>query len=262
MSDNEYKEILITLIACTVLFLVLAAIILLFLYLYQRRRFIQQQEVNELQQQFKEQSLKAQLEIQEQTFLAISQEIHDNVGQILSLAKVQINILHETEHFDKPLLEATRDNIGKAMADLRDLAGSLNSDRLRNNSVHDTLFREADRINRTGTILAGVQVEGEPRELEPRKKLILCRILQECIQNCIKHAEASRISILCQYQRDAIHVLIEDNGKGFDPETVLQNGNGQGLSNIQTRVRLTGGTHHIHSLPQEGTRIQLTIPYE
>ncbi|HMI63946.1 MAG TPA: histidine kinase, partial [Puia sp.] len=198
MPDNQYKEILIVLIACTVLFLVLAAIILLFLYLYQRRRYEQQRQLTDLQQQFREQSLKAQLEIQEQTFLAISQEIHDNVGQVLSLAKVQVNILHETGQLDKELLEATRDNIGKAMADLRDLSGSLNSDRIRYSPIHETLMREADGINRTGTILAEVQIEGEAREMEPQKKLILCRILQESIQNCLKHSGASRILILCR----------------------------------------------------------------
>jgi two-component system NarL family sensor kinase len=262
MRDKQYNEVLVALIACTLLFIVLAAIILLFLYLYQRRRFAQQQQLTAMQQEFKEQSLKAQLEIQERTFQAISQEIHDNVGQLLSLAKVQINILHETRRLDLALLAATRDNIGKAMTDLRDLSGSLNSERLRYRSIHDTVFLEAERINRTGTIVAQVEVEGETREMEPQKKLILCRILQESIQNCIKHADASCVSILCRYLPDEVYVSIRDNGKGFDLEAVLLQGSGQGLSNIKTRVQLTGGTHNIQSMLQEGTHIQITIPYE
>jgi len=262
MSDNQYQEILIVLIFCTILFLVLAAIILLFLYLYQRRRFAQQQQLTELQQQFKEQSLKAQLEIQEQTFHAISQEIHDNVGQVLSLAKVQINIMNESERMDKAMLEDVRDNVGKAMTDLRDLARSLSSERIRSCSIHETLLQEADRINKTGVIRAEVTVEGEVREIGAQKKLILFRIIQESIQNCIKHAEAETVFIFIHYQADGVYVSIRDNGKGFDPAVALQNGSGLGLGNIRTRVHLTGGTYAINSVLQEGTHITLTIPYE
>jgi signal transduction histidine kinase len=262
MPDNQYQEVLIVLIASITLFLVLAAIILRFLYMYQRRRYLQQQQLTDLQRQFNEQSLKAQLEIQEQTFLSIGQEIHDNVGQVLSLARVQANIMHERERMDLDLLLALKDNIGKAMTDLRDLAGSLNSERIRNSSIHETLLQEAERINRTGTIRTDITVEGEARQMESGKKLILFRILQESIQNCLKHAEASQISILFQYRPDCIHVSVRDNGKGFDPDAVFRNGNGQGLSNIQTRVRLTGGSHTIHSIPDEGTHLTLTIPYE
>src|ERR1700759_5344543 len=121
MPDSQYKEVLIVLIACITLFLVLAAIILLFLFLYMRRRLLQQQQVMDMQREFREQSLKAQLEIQEQTFLAISQEIHDNVGQVLSLSKVQINIINERQQLDQDMLQAVKENIGKAMTDLRDL---------------------------------------------------------------------------------------------------------------------------------------------
>lgn len=105
MADNQYKEVLIVLVACIVLFLILAAIILFFFFLYQRRRYQQQRQMAELQLQFREQSLKAQLEIQETTFHAISQEIHDNVGQLLSLAKVQINIMDESQRLDEELMD-------------------------------------------------------------------------------------------------------------------------------------------------------------
>jgi two-component system, NarL family, sensor kinase len=260
MPDSQYKEVLIVLIACMVLFLTLAAIILLFLYLYQRRRYLQRQQLVLLQQQYTEQTLQAQLEIQEQTFIAIGQEIHDNVGQVLSLVKVQVNIIHETERIDMQLLQAMRDNISNAMTDLRDLSRSLNSERIRSSDIHEVAQQEAERINRTGIMRAEVAVEGTVKEMQPEKKLILFRIIQESLQNCIKHAEASRVSICCRYLEDEIQITILDNGKGFDPEAV--SGNGQGLGNIHARVRLTGGTHRIQSRVNEGTLINITIPYE
>ena len=262
MPDTQYNEVLIVLIACIALFLVLAAIILLFLYLYQRRKFVQKQQVAEMELQFREQSLRAQLEIQEQTFVAISQEIHDNVGQVLSLAKVQINVMNERGQMDKGMLEDIRENIGKAMSDLRDLARSLSSDRIQSRSLPETLAQEVDRINKTGLIRAEMLVEGSPREIEPGKKLILFRTIQESIQNCIRHAEGTRISIQLCYQADGIQVTISDNGKGFDTEAVLQHGGGLGLNNIRTRMRLAGGGSVIESVLTQGTRIYLTIPYE
>ncbi|HEY4063718.1 MAG TPA: ATP-binding protein [Puia sp.] len=262
MPDNQYKEVLIVLVACITLFLILAAIILFFLFLYQRRRYVQQQQMAELQLQFREQSMKAQLEIQEQTFHAISQEIHDNVGQVLSLAKVQINIMNESERMDKGMLQDVRENIGKAMSDLRDLARSMSSDRVRSCTLHETLLQEAERINKTGIIRVEVTVEGDAREIEAQKKLILFRIIQEGIQNCIKHAGAGVIFIRFGYYPEAVHISIRDEGKGFDPAVILQGGNGMGLGNIRTRVHLTGGTHTIESGAGEGTHIRLTIPYE
>ena len=262
MPDNQYKEVLVVLIACIALLLVLAAIILLFLFLHQRRKFALQKQVAELELQFREQSLKAQLEIQEQTFLAISQEIHDNVGQILSLAKVQINVMNASDHLDKGMLQDIRDNVGKAMTDLRDLARSLSSDRIQSNGLQQTLTQEVERINKTGLIRAEVTVTGDVREIEPRKKLILFRTIQESLQNCIRHAEATSISILLDYHDQCVEVSIRDNGKGFDTEAVMQRGSGLGLGNIRTRMRLAGGSTIIKSVIPGGTQVHLSIPYE
>ncbi|HXB91469.1 MAG TPA: ATP-binding protein [Puia sp.] len=262
MPDNQYKEVLIVMVASIMVFLSMAASIVIFLYHYQRRRFQQQKQMSDLQQQFKEQSLKAELEIQEHTFHAISQEIHDNVAQSLILARVQIHTLHENGQAPGELLTSVQENIVKALTDLRDLSKSLNSDRIRSASIHETFLQEADRINKTGILRAEVAVEGEAREIEPQKKLILFRILQECIQNCVKHAEASEIYVLFRYLAKGIHITIRDDGKGFDTEDIFGNSSGQGLENIRTRIQLTGGSHHVKSRPQEGTEITLMIPYD
>jgi two-component system, NarL family, sensor kinase len=262
MPNSNSEEVVIVLIACMVLFLILAAIILLFLIFYQRRRFQQRQQLTDLQQQFKLQSLKAQLEIQEQTFLAISQEIHDNVGQVLSLAKVQVNIMTESDKTERSMLLEIRDNIGKAMADLRDLARSLSSDRIQSCGLRETIAQEVDRINKTGIIRTELAIQGEIRDVDPRKKLILFRIIQESIHNCIKHAEATTISIHLHYRKEDVHVSIMDDGKGFDPAALLQGGSGMGLGNIRTRVQLTGGISTIESAIGKGTTITLKIPYE
>jgi hypothetical protein len=262
MPDTQYKEVLISVLASMVLFLVLATIILAFLFKYNQRRRFQQLQVLELKQQFQEQSLKSQIEIQEHTFQAISQEIHDNVGQILSLAKIQVNIIRESPDHDPDILDALKDNIGKALSDLRDLSRSLNSENLQNSSIHEVLQEEADRINRTGLIQTTVVIEGLFREMNHQKKLIVFRIVQESIQNCLKHANATQIGIFCQYHPQEMVIRIHDNGIGFDTAASCATSHGQGLANIHRRVNLTGGNHTIHSVLQKGTQVTLTIPYE
>ena len=84
-----------------------------------------------MQADFNQQLLQSQLEMQEQTFNIISTEIHDNVGQILSLAKVQLNIIDQGEMLDRSLLADAKESVSKAMIDLRDIAKSLNSERIK-----------------------------------------------------------------------------------------------------------------------------------
>jgi signal transduction histidine kinase len=256
------KEIISIVLVGTFITLLLAVFLVSFVYFYQRRRFAFLREKQQIKSQFQEELLKAQLEMQEQTFRAIGEEIHDNVGQLLSLARVQINIIDESGLLDKAVLYAARENIGKALMELRDLSKSLHTERLQNLSIHETLLQEAERLNRVGVLKASIQVEGVIRELDSQKRLILFRILQESIQNCLKHAEATELAICFVYREGEVGVSIRDNGKGFDPVVVAQRREGQGLGNVRNRVRLTGGQCVISSALLSGTEINLTIPYE
>lgn len=220
------------------------------------------EEIKIINETYKNELLKAQLEIQEQTFNNISQEIHDNVGQILSLAKVQINIMNESESMSREMLNEVKENVGKAMTDLRDIAKSLSSERIRSLSIHSAVSNEAERINKSGISQVTVSVDGDELKMNEQKKLILFRIIQESLQNSIKHANASQIKIHFHYLPDNLHVIIRDNGKGFDTEEALKNNSGLGLLNIKTRAALTGGTSTIESVLNEGTTININIPYE
>ncbi len=262
MPDNQYKEVLIVIVACIVLFLVLGGIILLFLFLYQKRKFFQRQQLTEMEKEYNEQLLSTQLEIQEQTFNHISQEIHDNVGQILSLAKVQINIMNESEDLNKEMLDEVKQNISKALTDLRDIAKSLSSERIRSMSIVSAVTIETERINKSGIIYAEVSCSGEERKMDDHKKQILFRIVQECLQNIIKHAQASEVNLKFNYMPEGLDVCVEDNGKGFDVNKAMSNNLGLGLSNIKNRASLIGGALAIESTLNEGTTVNISILYE
>lgn len=260
MPDTQHNEVFISVLACSAIFVVLTAVIFIFLLKYAKRRRLQELQMLELRQAFQEQSLQSQIEIQEHTFQAISQEIHDNVGQVLSLAKVQANILRERKDHQPELVEALKDNIGKALQDLRDLAHGLNHDRLRYIDIHEAIAHEAARISRTGRLQVAANSRGSKQELQDQKKLILFRVVQECLQNCLKHAAATNIDIFCNYGQDDITIDIRDNGIGFDNK-VLVGSKGQGLATIRKRVELAGGKYNIDSVINQGTHITLTVPY-
>ncbi len=118
------------------------------------------------------------MEIQEQTFNDISQEIHDNVGQILSLAKVQINIMNESETMSRDMLNEVKENVGKALADLRDIAKSMSNERIKDLSIQMAVSNEVDRINKSGVCIVNIYNDGEEKKMGEHKKLILYRIIQ------------------------------------------------------------------------------------
>ncbi len=250
-------------VVISIVILLLAGFFILTLVAYsnnRKKKFILEKQ--SLEAAFNQQLLQAQLEIQEQTFNDISQEIHDNVGQILSLAKVQINIMMEGNEMNPAMLIDVKNNIGKAMSDLRDIAKSLSNERIKNLTIHSAVFNEAERISKSGVIGVKVNVDGSQKEMNQQKKLVLFRIVQESMQNIIKHAQATEIVISFNYAPDMLCTIIRDNGKGFEVQDALQNSNGLGLSNIKSRALIARGKSVIESSPNTGTTITINMPYE
>lgn len=261
-TTDKYNEILVESLTGVIFFFVITVTVTLILLVYQRKKARHQEQIIAMKKRFSEELLKTQLEMQEETFNRISQEIHDNVGQIMSLAKVQINIMTESNDMNKDLMNDVKLNISKAMTDLRDIARSLSSDRIRSFSIHAAALSEAERLNKSGIIHIDVEVEGQERKLQEDKKLILFRIIQESIQNIIKHAKASETTIRFRYNTDEVETIIKDNGQGFDIAEATNRSTGLGLSNIKTRATLTGGRCKIESGPETGTTIIINMPYE
>ncbi|SEM64350.1 Histidine kinase [Chitinophaga rupis] len=210
---------------------------------------------------FEKQLLQLQLEIQEQTLNNISQEIHDNVGQMLSLAKIQLNIMEQRQTTDTELLYMVKDNIGRVMTDLRDIAKSLNSERLQALTLYEVIDQEIQRFNRGDFIKAVLVQEGTEQKMDMQKKLILFRIIQECLQNVLKHANAANVHITLRYGPEHLEIHVQDDGVGFDVAAEQHQGKGLGLDNITNRVRLISGLASVHSIIDKGTLIIIITPY-
>jgi two-component system, NarL family, sensor kinase len=256
------EEAKLTILLGTTIILLFGIALIALLGIFNKKSQLNQKEREILRATYEKTILQSQLEIQEQTFSFISGELHDNVGQVLSLAKIQINIMDESGNLNKTMLNDVKDNISKALTDLRDVAKGLNTERIRALSLYDTVAQELARVGKTGIFLTSIDKKGIECPLDEQKKLILFRIIQESIQNCIKHAEASEIQVTFGYEPANLEVSVKDNGKGFNPADILQTEGGLGMMNMKRRASLAGGIVSIESKWKEGTSVNICIPYE
>src|ERR1700722_807978 len=182
------EEAKLTILLGTTIILLFGIALIALLGIFNKKSQLNQKEKEILRATYEKTILQSQLEIQEQTFNFISGELHDNVGQVLSLAKIQIKIMDESGNLNTTMLNDVKDNISKALTYLRDIAKGLNTERIRSLSLYDTVAQELARVGKTGIFLTCIDKKGIECQLDEQKKLILFRIIQEGIQNCIKHA--------------------------------------------------------------------------
>ncbi len=227
---------------------------------YFRKLYIMRTAQEKLQAEIANEVNNARNEIQQATLNNISQEIHDNVGQLLSLTKMQLNLIEAQEVKDNNLISEAKDNISKAMTDLRDLAKGMSSDRIQLLGLYDSVSQEAVRINKVGRLQVQVSRNGNKKEPDHKKQLVIFRVIQECFQNIIKHAQANHVLVTFTYQLDSFDVVIKDDGIGFDYHPGTPASEGLGLMNIFNRIHLVGGEVTLNSSPGVGTTVKLTVP--
>lgn len=210
--------------------------------------------------QFQQELLQTQLEMQDHTFKIVSQEIHDNVGQILSLAKVNLNIL-AMEGFKDPKITNVADLVGKAIRELRDLSAGYYADRLAEEGLIIAIKHELQQLEKTGLLSTSFQSQTERLPLDKNKTIFLYRMVQEICNNILKHAKATKVDVCIFKQENDIRIEIKDNGKGFD-ELKENFKPGIGLSSIRQRAAMIGADAQIHSESGVGTTINLLFKLE
>ena len=255
-----FKNPTATLILGIIIFILLFVFFWTFLIIYYKRLHAMRLAQEKLQAEIANEVNNARNEIQQATLNNISQEIHDNVGQLLSLTKMQLNLLEAQEVKDNNLISEAKDNISKAMTDLRDLAKGMSSDRIQLLGLYDSVTQEALRINKVGRLQVQVNSNGTKKEPEHKKQLVVFRVIQECFQNILKHAQANHVLVTFTYQPDSFHVVIKDDGVGFDYQPGSPSSEGLGLMNIFNRIHLVGGEVTLNSAPGAGTSVHIKVP--
>lgn len=251
-------EIVFLLIAGTLTLLVFVVFIILIIIEYRKRQVKHITEKLEMEHRFKQEVLQTQIEVQEQSFQYISEEIHDNIAQMLSLAKIK---LYKTgDRADDEAVKAgittTTELVGNALDSLRGLSHVLNGGLVQQMALRESLEKELKYVADANEIETGLSIAGEYREMEAGKKLVAFRIVQESLNNAVKHARATRININLEFSEGLVSIGIKDNGQGFD--TATKQKDGLGLHNMRMRAAMLGDLA-VSSQPGEGTTVTLNI---
>ncbi len=254
---QQTNEILVTILGGTAILLFFAFTLIFLIVLYRKKQQEYYDQRLKLEEEFRQELLQAQLEAQESTFHSLSQELHDNIGQVLSLAKLNISLIAMNgQESVREHVTQTKELLNTAINDLRDISKTLNTDYVKEKNLEESILRELDMLKRTRKFETDFETRGAAFLISPERRLILYRIIQECLNNTVKHAGATRVAITMDYDEAALNIGIQDNGHGFD---VQQTDKGVGILNMEHRSKLIGCALSIDSKPGKGTRISITV---
>lgn len=261
MPPDKYHEVFINIAAGIIVFVVLTSLVIFILLFYQKKRFLHNKKLLEMEKQYREELLQVQLETQEQTLQYLSDELHDNLGQVASLIKLNLHTLQLSDDSkDKEKLDATIQLTRSLIADMKSLSVSLGSDHIARTGLYRAIEMEVERVNKTGQFVAVFKRENEVPDISNDKAIIIYRMVQEVLNNIVKHSSAKQLTVRVRTTENLVILAISDDGKGFDVENKMKNGNGAGLYNLKKRAALIGADFTILSTPGNGTKITIGLP--
>jgi len=255
----EKEEILLIVYFITVIFLLVIFVVVFFIA-FQRRKNKLLKERYEVAQRYQTELANSRIEIQEQTLKNIAWELHDNVGQLLSVANMQLNILKQTVPVDfHSQIVDTKGVIQESVQEIRSLSKVLNNDVVLKNGLLESLQLEMDRFKRLGYLEVSLEIVGDVVPIDKASEIIIFRILQEFLSNVLKHAKASNLFVSLEYKEDFLEITATDDGIGFD--TSLKTSS-SGMETMKSRAALLKASFSITSNPKNGTKLFLKYNYK
>lgn len=203
-------------------------------------------------------SIDAMIEGQEKERQRIANDLHDDLGGLMATVKLHFNVLKEKQ--TPELFDKTTNLLDEAYQKIRSIAHTKNSGVIAKQGLLKAVQNMADKISVSNKIAVDVIDHGLENRLENSLELTIFRIIQELITNVIKHADASEANIHLTNHDDTLNIMIEDNGKGFNPTQITTKSRGMGISSIDKRIEHLNGKMTIESEINKGTTIIIDIP--
>lgn len=252
------KEQILLIVYFTLIILFFIVFGIIFFIAFQRRKNKLVFEKLRAEQRFEDEIFKSRIEIQEQALKNVSWELHDNIGQLLSTAVMQINIMGTTiDTQSSDSLQDVRKLVGDSLKEIRNLSKTLNHEVIQNVGLEKSIQVELQRFEKLNFLTPTLTVKGEEVHIDPKDEIILYRIVQEFFSNTIKHAEASNIDVELEYTPEALCIKIQDDGVGFDIKSVQAN---SGLLNMKSRASLVKANLEYTSSIGKGVLLTLSYP--
>jgi signal transduction histidine kinase len=262
-QENIMSQETIVLIIYTiaVIFGLLLFVIWFFIAFQNRKNKLLVKQI-EAEKRYERELATSQLEIQEQTFKNIGWELHDNVGQLLSVLSIQLNmILLKAPRTIQKQLKDTSDVLGNTIQEVRNLSKTLNNEVVNKNGLIRSLEIEVERFNRLKYLKASFEVNGKITCISAAHEILIFRIYQEFLANVMKHSKAKNLSVTLNFNANDLEIIAEDNGVGFDTSQKTES---SGLQTIKGRATLLNAKYSLTSIIDNGTKLVLlyTFPNE
>jgi len=252
------EKLLIVYFIAVLLFFTIFSIV--FVIAFQRRKNKFLKDRFEAEKRYQRELADSKIEIQEQTLKNIAWELHDNVGQLLSVANIQLNVLINavppTYHEQ---IKETKEVVQETVQEIRSLSKVLNNDVVLKNGLLASLQVELDRVKRLGYLDASAQITGDIIPINSSSEIIIFRILQEFLSNVLKHARASKLFVHLEYKETTLDISATDDGIGFDTSLKTDS---SGMETMKSRAALINADYRIISEIGNGTRLYLSYPFK
>lgn len=261
--EGEGSQFAIIFSLATVAMLVLAGVIILFVVFYQKKMIEEQLKRQQLELDFQQKMMEATLESEENERRRLAGDLHDSVGGMLSTIRVGLTTIAKRLP-DPQVIEQSKQMLDDTLISVRRISLDLMPSTLEKFGLIPALREACERFQATALMPITLVEHGEIKFIDTKRALKIFRIVQELINNAVKHAQASVIKVSV-WSEEQLKIIVEDDGIGFDPSAKhsrTQNGSGLGLYNMENRARLLNATLDFDTQIKPGSKITLIVPYE
>ena len=259
MPESGNAEIVLVYFIGTMGMVILAAGIFLFFITYQKRLLKKQLELNTIKSQQQKEILINTIQAQEKERKRIARDLHDEVGAMLSVIKMNLGRIEKksANNTTKQVLTETKSYIDDTITQVRRISRALLPPSIERLGLYFAIEELANWINKSGEIKVTCWLGGKQFRFDSKKELAVFRIIQELINNSLKHAEASKIELNTNFRENKLVIVVADNGNGFDLNK--KNNAGLGLKNLESRSEILGAKFKIKSVINKGTTAILIL---
>ncbi|KLT70489.1 sensor histidine kinase [Flavobacterium sp. FlaQc-52] len=253
----ERKEIQLLVISLGIVFftLLITLLVLFFYFLKKKNNYLVEKMESEMY--FQSELVKTRIEIKDQTLSEISKELHDNIGQIVSVGIMQLNMYIQTgKSIKSKELTDLKHVLAKSLDEIRILSRIINKDNLLQSNFIEAIKQDLERIKKLKHIHYNYKFTGEIPEINEEHDLFIYRIFQEALHNSLKHSLSDLYEVDITTTADLFQLKMKDFGIGYDTKKVTS---GIGLNNMKLRAKLIGAKLIMES-NTSGTSITLEYP--
>lgn len=255
----EQQDLYSMIISTSLLVFLLVTIMAIAFVLSARQRMRQEMRLAETKLSYEQELRRVENEVAEELMSRFAQELHDNIGQLHTAMNIQIQNqkLDHPEYAEK--LGALEAYLGEANRQLKILSRTLNYDYLGHAGLLHSIELETERLKQLKRVEVDLHRIGNISPLNKNQELLVFRIFQEVVQNCLKHADAKRLELRLECSENKFDFRISDDGKGFNTENTLASERSNGLRNIMKRSAMAGLKTELQSSPGKGTSYRIHL---